>query len=71
MCYKERRTFQADFQRLTGSPLDNDSMENIIGILKHDCLNIAKPTTHQKACDLVHDCIHFYQDRYVGFQNIM
>jgi len=45
-----------------GNPLDNASMENFFGILKSECLNIAKPTTYQEARDLVHDFIHFYNN---------
>lgn len=45
-----------------GNPTDNASMENFFGILKSECLNIAKPATHQEARDLVHDYIHFYNN---------
>ncbi len=37
-------------------------MENFFGILKSECLDIAKPVTHQEACDLIHDYIHFYNN---------
>lgn len=45
-----------------GNPLDNASMENFFGILKSECLNLEKPTTHAEARDLVYDYIHFYNN---------
>ena len=45
-----------------GTPLDNASMENFFGILKSECLNIAKPETHQEARHLVREYIYFYNN---------
>ena len=44
-------------------------MENFFGILKSECFNIAKPVTHQEACDLIHDYIHFYNNPQTLFKN--
>ena len=50
-----------------GNPLDNASMENLFAFERdaHEervSHNIAKPVTHQEACDLIHDYIHFYNN---------
>lgn len=43
-----------------GNPLDNASMECFFGVLKCECLYIAKPATHEEARLLVHDFINYY-----------